>query len=90
MTVSPGRGSGEPKAAKSALMLPTTATPLRSSMSARSPFFCELLAHRAWIRHFVVARRGRNTSALLLRTALRDSRRSQLCTHSVLVNRTAR
>src|SRR4029453_12118038 len=33
MTVSLGRGSGEPKAAKSALMLPTTATPLRSSMS---------------------------------------------------------
>ena len=29
MTVSPGRGSGEPNAARSALMLPTTATPLR-------------------------------------------------------------
>src|SRR5215207_6743528 len=47
MTVSPGRGSGEPKAARSALMLPTTATPVRSSMSPESPFFCVLLAHRA-------------------------------------------
>ena len=48
MTVSPGRGSGEPKAARSALMLPTTATPAAVIHVARAHFSCACSRNRAW------------------------------------------